>query len=521
MSNKVMEAGDAINLLRDGDTLAISSAGMVGYPDYIIKVLEDHYLAAGHPAGLTLYAGCGHGIPNRYGGDNRFGHPGFLKRLVCSHPDVVPHLREYIERNEIEAYVFPQGVLNQLYRCAAARQPGLLTKIGLGTYIDPRQDGGRLNERAKEELVRLMELDGEEYLFYKSEPVHAAVLRATTADTDGNLTIEEEALRLELLEIALAAKASKGKVIAQVKRVVESGTLRAKDVVVPGELVDAVVVCEEPEVYHAQTAGTVYSPFLSGELRAPGGPSSVRSTPLKPEDIICRRAAYELFPGAVVNIGKGIGDGVGPVAQAEGIGSKVVFTLELGAIGGTPQPKLDFGASQNATSYLAHPAMFDYYHGGGLDITFLGVAQLDEEGNVNVSRFSGRAAGQGGFIDITQTASKVVFCTYFSAKGFRAEVADGRLVIGQEGKVPKFVKRVEQITFNGRMARERGQEVVVCTERCVFRIVEEGVMLTELAPGVDLERDILAHMEFVPLISRELKSMDPRIFRPGHMGCFD
>ena len=521
IKSRVMDISAALDLLNDGDTLAISAAGMVGYPDYVVKCLEDRYIETRHPAGLTLYAGCGHGNPLGYGAGNRFGHPGFVKRFICSHPDVVPHLRKYIESNEIEAYVFPQGVMNQLYRCSAARQPGLLTKIGIGTYIDPRQDGGKINSVTKEELVELMTVDGEEYLFYKSRPINAAIFRGTSADERGNVTIEEEALKLEILEIALAAKASGGKVIAQVKQVVANGALKAKDVVVPGELVDAVVVCNEPETYHPQTAGIVYSPFLSGELRCPPGNVAKPKTVLSAQDIVCRRAVYEIFRGAVLNVGVGIGAGVGAVAAIEGVIDDVTFTLELGAFGGMPQAYPNFGSSVNATSYVAHPSMFDFYHGGGLDITFLGAAQIDAEGNVNVSRFGGRAAGQGGFIDISQTAKKVVFCTYFKAKDFESSVQDGKLVITSEGKIPKFVDKVEQITFNGKLAREEGREVIICSERAVFRLVRDGVMLTEIAPGIDPEKDVIANMSFRPIISEDLKIMDSRIFIPGRMGCFD
>jgi propionate CoA-transferase len=516
-----MDISAALDLLKDGDTIAISAAGMVGYPDYIIKCLEDRYLETGHPAGLTLYAGCGHGNPLGYGAGNRFGHPGFVKRFVCSHPDVVPHLRKFIESDEIEAYVLPQGVMNQLYRCSAAKQPGLLTKIGIGTYIDPRQDGGKINSITKEDIVELMTVDGEEYLFYKSKPINAAILRGTSADERGNITIEEEALKLEILEIALAAKASGGKVIAQVRQVVANGALKAKDVVIPGELVDAVVVCKEPETYHRQTAGIVYSPFVSGELRCPAGDVAKPGKIISAQDIVCRRAVYEIYRGAVVNVGVGIGAGIGAVAAAEGVIDDVTFTLELGAFGGTPQAHPNFGSSINATSYIAHPSMFDFYHGGGLDMTFLGAAQVDAEGNVNVSRFGGRAAGQGGFIDISQTAKKVVFCTYFKAKDFESSVENGKLVITSEGKIPKFVDKVEQITFNGKLAREEGREVVICSERAVFRLVAGGVMLTEIAPGVDPEKDVIANMGFRPIISENLKTMDSRIFTPGRMGCFD
>lgn len=521
MKSKVMGASEAALLIKDGDTIVTTSASMVGYPDYVIKCLEDRYLETKHPSGLTLYAGCGHGNPLGYGADNRFGHPGFLKRTVCTHPDVVPHVRKFIESGEIECYVFPQGVVHQLYRATAAKQPGILTKIGIGTYIDPRQDGGKLNKTTTEDLVELMLIDGEEYLFFRSRPINVAVIRGTTADERGNLTVEEEALKLELLEVALATKASGGKVIAQVKQVAANGSLKAKDVIVPGELVDAVVVCEETDKYHRQTAGTVYSPFMSGELKSAPGTAAKPKTVLDSEDIVCRRALYEIYPGAVVNVGVGIGVGVGTAATIEGIENDVTFTLELGVFGGTPQAKADFGASVNATSYIAHSSMFDFYHGGGLDITFLGAAQIDAEGNVNVSRFGGRAAGQGGFIDISQTSKKVVFCTNFTTKGFESSIEDGRLVIKNEGKVPKFVGKVDQITFNGKLSRDKGQEVLICTERAVFRLVKEGVMLTEIAPGVDIEKDILGNMGFLPIVSDELKVMDSRIFIPGRMGCFD
>ena len=507
MKSKVMGAEQALSMIKDGDTIAISSAGMVGYPDYLSKVLEDMYLRYSHPADLTLFAGCGHGIPNRYGGDERFGHPGFLKRFVGSHPDVVPHMRKFIEDNEIEGYVLPQGILNQLYRCSAAKQPGLLSKIGIGTYIDPRQDGGKLNAKTTEDIVKLAEIDGEEYLFYKSSPINVAMFRATTADENGNISIEEEAQKLEILEMAMAAKASKGVVIAQVKRVVANGHINANNVAVPGD--------------HSQTAGTVYSPYFSGELIKPSSIGAKAKAKLAPEDIICRRAVMELYPGAVVNIGKGVGAGVGPAASVEGIDQNITFTLELGSVGGTPMPKLDFAAAMNPTSFLAHPTMFDFYHGGGLDITFLGAAELDKDGNVNVSKYAGRAAGQGGFIYIRQSAKKVVFCTYFTAKGFKGDVEDGKLVIVNDGAVPKFVNTVEQITFNGKLAAEKKQDVVICTERAVFKLVENGLMVTEIAPGVDLEKDIFAHMGFKPLVSDDLKIMDERIFVPGRMGCFD
>jgi len=516
-----MDVSAALDLIRDGDTIVTTSASMVGYPEYVVKSLEDRFVESGHPGSLTLYNGCGQGSPLRYGASDRFGHPGFLKRTVCTHPNVVPVLGKLIDSNEIEAYVFPQGVLNQLFRCTAAKQPGLLTKIGIGTYIDPRQDGGKLNSKTTENLVELMELDGEEYLFFKTRPINVAIIRGTTADENGNLTIEEEALKLEILEVALAAKASNGKVIVQVKQAAAAGTLKAKEVVVPGELVDAVVVSKEQDEYHRQTAGTVYSPYMSGELLCPPGAVSKPKDVLSSDDIICRRAVFEVRRGALINVGVGVGAAVGAAADVEGVTKDMTFTLELGTFGGTPQSRADFGSAINVTSYVAHPSMFDFYHGGGLDITFLGAAQIDAEGNVNVSKFGGRAAGQGGFIDISQTAKKVVFCTTLTAKGFESAVEGGKLSIIKDGSIPKFVAKVDQITFNGKLSREKGQEVVICTERAVFKLVADGVMLTEIAPGVDLDRDVLGQMGFKPLLADELKVMDGRIFVPGRMGCFD
>ena len=522
MKSKAMDVSQAVALVNDGDTIVTTSASYAGCPDYVLKALEERFLETQHPAGLLLYAGCGHGNPVGDGcADDRFGHPGFLRSTIGSHPDVIKHVRKFIEDNEIEGYVFPQGVIQQLFRCAAAKQPGLMTKIGIGTYIDPRQEGGKLNSKTTKDLVTLMEVDGEEYLFYKTIPVNVAIVRGTSADELGNVTIEEESLKLEILEVALAAKASGGKVIVQVKQVVAANSLKAKDVVIPGELVDALVVCEDIANFHRQTAGTVYNPFQSGELRCPPGEMAKPKPVLAADDLVCRRAVYEIKSGNILNVGVGIGAGVGTAAAIEGIVEDVTFTVEMGAFGGTPQSRANFGAMVNATSYLSHTAMFDYYHSGALDIAFLGAAEIDAEGNVNVSRFGGRAAGQGGFIDISQTAKKVVFCTYFKAKGFESSVVDGKLVINSEGQVPKFVDKVDQITFNGKLSREKGQEVVICTERAVFKLVKEGVMIIEIAPGMDLEKDIIGNMGFKPIISKDLKLMDERIFIPGRMGCFD
>ena len=517
MKNKVMKLEDAISLIKDGDAIVTASGGGIGNPDYLAKGIEDSFLTTGSPNGLTKVSGCGHFC------DARFGHPGILKRFIGAHPGPQAPMIKSINNNDCEAYSMPQGVMQQLFRAIAAKQPGILSKVGMGTYIDPRQECGRLNDAAKDSLSSIMRIDGEDWIFYKTFPINVALIRGTSADENGNISIEEEALKLELLEIALAAKASNGIVIAQVKNVVANGSIKAKDVYVPGEVVDAVVVAQNPEDHHMQTNSTYYSPFRSGELIAPRSAVAPPPKVLNFAEIIARRAVYELRPGAIVNVGLGVGVGVSSVAAVEGMSDRVTFTIELGAIGGTPTPRNDFGATQNPTAFMPHPNMFDFYHAGMLDICFLGSAEVDADGNVNVSRFGEIKAGraQGGFIDISQSAKKAVFCTFFKGGGLKGSVDIGNVSIEQEGNETKFVSAVNQITFSGKQAIEKGQEVVYITERCVFKLTGEGVTLTEIAPGIDLERDILSQMGFKPAISKDLKVMDERIYIPGRMGCFD
>ena len=516
MKTKVMTLEKAIGLIKDGDSVVTAMAGNIGNAAYLTKGVESSFLEKGTPKNLTKYSGCGHR-------DAVFAHPGLLKRFVGSHPGPCDPIMKMIDENAIEAYGLPQGVMQHLYRCTAARQPGLLSKVGMGTYVDPRLEGGRLNGISKDSLSQIMQINGEDYIFYKSFPIDIALLRGTTADENGNISIEEEALKMETLELALAVKSSKGKVIVQVKNVVSNGSIKAKDVVIPGEAVDAVVVAQELETYHMQTNKTFYSPFLSGELKASKSAIAPPPEVLNMTEVVCRRAVYELYPGAVVNVGVGMGVGVCAVAAVEDMVERMTFTVVLGVFGGTPTPRGDFGASRNPTSFISHPSMFDFYHGGGLDIAFLGSAEVDAEGNVNVSRFGEIKAGraQGGFIDISQSAKKVVFCFSLKAGDFKAEVIEGKIKIHEEGREAKFVEKVQQITFNGKLAVERGQEIVYITERGVFKLTKEGVMLTEIAPGIDLEKDILGQMAFKPLVSKELKVMDSRIFKPGRMGCFD
>ena len=506
---KVISAAEAVRKIKSDQTISV--CGFVGssIPEELLVELEHEYVENNKPKDLTLIqrAAIGDGTDS---GVNRFAHEGFLKRIIGGHFNLAPKLGKLISENKLEAYNWPQGTIAQWLRSVSGRKPGLITKVGLDTFIDPRIEGGKLNDITKEDLIEVIELDGEEYLWYKPLPVDVALLRGTTADLNGNISIEHEAVKLELLSYALAAKANKGLVIVQVERLVENGTINPKDVVLPGINVDYIVVASDPS-YQNQSYGTAYQSAYSGETRMPL--SEIPPMPLNPRKIIARRAAMELIPHAKVNLGIGIPEGVSNVANEEGIGDTMTLTVEAGPIGGVPAGGGEFGASANAEAIVDHPYQFDFYDGGGLDIAYLGLAETNQNGDLNVSKFKGRVAGCGGFINITQNTNKVVFCGTFTAKGLKEEVKDGQLVILQEGSIPKFVNKIDQITFSGTFAQKHHQDVLYITERCVFKLGSDGLVLTEVAPGINVEKDILAHMEFRPEISPQLKTMDVRIFK--------
>ncbi len=512
MQDKTVSAADAVSVIRDGDTVCISGFVGVGTPDELLIALERRFLETGHPRDLTLVFAAAPG-DGRDRGLNRLAHEGLVKRGIGGHWSLVPKLAKMAVENRIEAYNLPLGIVSQLYREIAGGKPGMHSRVGLCTFVDPRLQGGRINERTTEDIIRLDVIDGQEWLFYKTFPIDVAFLRATTADPRGNATMEREALKLDATSAAMAAHNSDGVVIVQVERVAVSGSLAPKRVLIPGALVDCVVV-SRPE-NHAQTYATPYNHAFSGELRVPI--DSRAPQPLDERKIIARRAALELPVGGVVNLGIGMPEGVAAVAAEENFLDEVTLTAEPGVIGGMPQGGLDFGAALNPDAIIQQSMQFDFYDGGGIDMACLGMAQTDARGNVNVSKFGPRFAGAGGFINISQNASRLVLAGTFTAAGLKVSVEDGRLRIVQEGRVRKFVREVEQVTFSGEFAAATGQPVLYVTERCVFAGGPDGLTLVEVAPGIDIERDILANMDFEPLID-DPAEMDPRIFRPAPMG---
>ncbi len=508
----IVTAEEAVKRIPSSATVAILGAGGgITEATVIIEALAKRYEETSEPKDLTLYHSTGLGDRNERG-LSLLAQEGLVKRAIGGHWDQSPRLAEMATRNEIEAYNLPMGVMSQLLRAAAAGQPGILTHVGIGTFIDPRQTGGRLNERTTEELVQLMTIGGKEWLFYSAIYPDVAIIRGTTADTDGYITMEDEITFLDILPMAQAVKNNGGIVIAQVQRLVKARTLHPKDVKVPGYLVDAVVVVpEQPQLYSGKV-----NRFMSGDFIAQVG--EVEVPPLTERKVIARRALLEVSSGDVGNVGVGISDGIGLIAQEEGVDEEFTMTVETGPIGGVTAQGIFFGASINNRAVIDMASQFDFYDGGGLDVCFLSFAEVDQDGNVNVSRFNGKIVGTGGFINITSNSQKIVFSGTLTAGGLKAEVDEGKINIKQEGRFRKFIPEVEEITFNGKEAVLQGKEVIYITERAVFRLTEEGLALVEVAPNINVEKDIIPYMGFMPIISQDLKIMDDRLFTDGSMG---
>jgi propionate CoA-transferase len=512
--DKFVTAEEAAALIDDGVTVGlVGGGGGLMEASTVFAAIEQRFLATKHPADLTLVHALGIG-DRKTMGLNRFAHEGMVKRVIGGHWVWSPRMQELARAEKIEAYVLPAGVLMQLYREIGAGRPGLVSPVGLGTFVDPRQDGGRLNAVAKANLVDVVIIDGEEWLRYKSFPIDIAIIRGTYADPQGNVSLIGEAANLDIHAIALAAHNSGGKVIAQVRHAVEAKSLPARQVNVPGALVDAVVV--DPD----QRTGydVAVDPALSGERRGMTPPEPPQ--PFTARQVIARRAAEELRDGVVINYGYGVPDGVAKLVATRGHGDRYYQSIEHGAYGGTLLEGSLFGYARNPTAIIDAPSQFDFYSGGGLDIAFLGFGQIDAAGNVNVSKLGGLPVGPGGFIDIAQNARKVVFCGTFETKGVELATGDGRLHITRHGDVRKMVQHVDQITFAGPQALRQGQQIVYVTERAVFRLTDTGIALVEIAPGVDLMRDVLDRMAFVPVMAQAPATMATAHFeeadRLGH-----
>ena len=513
-AKQIITAREAASQVKDGDTVASSGFVSSAIPEALIKALEERFLETGKPNGVTYFYAGSQGLRDGRGGDH-MAHEGMTKRVIAGHYNTAPALGEKILQGKIEGYNLPQGVLSQLTRDMAARRPGTLTHVGLGAFVDPRLGGGKLNSITKDDMVELVEILGEEKLLYKGFDINVAFLRGSYADEAGNVTMHREIAEGEVTALAQAAKNSGGKVFVQVEKIVPTGALDPRLVKIPRFLVDAIIIADPAD--HEQTYGCEFDPSLTGEERI--SPDSLPPVPLNVKKLIARRAAIELKAGSLVNLGIGIPEFIAAVANEEGIGESIILTVESGPNGGIPQSGARFGASVNPECIIAQHEQFDYYDGGGIDMAFLGMAQADKEGNINVSMFSGRLAGCGGFINISQNAKRVFFCGTFTSRGLDVKIEDGKLIIEKEGLEKKFIDAVEQITFGGAYARQKGQPALYITERAVFELRLDGLWLTEIAPGIDLEKQVLAHMGFTPKMECSgPRLMDGRIFKDEPMG---
>ncbi|MAY40935.1 MULTISPECIES: CoA-transferase [unclassified Neptuniibacter] len=504
---KIITAEQAADQIQSNDMIVTGGFIGIGFAETLAKAIEKRFLEQGQPNNLSLLYAAGQGDAQTRG-LNHFGHEGMIRRVIGGHWGLAPSLGKLAIDNKIEAYNLPQGVICHMFRDIAAGKPGTLTCVGLNTFVDPRFEGGKINVRSEEELVQLLDINGQECLLYKHFPLNIALLRGTTADKSGNISMEREALPLDSLAIAQAVKNSGGKVFVQVEQVTDQHLLTPDRIRIPGILVDHVIISEPED--HPQTFAESFNPAYTGQIRATPEQESI--TELDARKIIARRALMDLQKNSVVNLGIGMPEMIAAVAAEEGKINDFTLTVEPGGIGGQPASGLSFGAVSNAEAVVDQPAQFDFYDGGGLDQAFLGLAETCPEGHVNVSKFGSKLAGAGGFINITQNTQDIYFLGTFTSGKQEIQISDGKLTIISNGKLKKFKKQVQQITFNGEYATQCRQKVTFITERAVFKLTAKGLLLTEIAPGLDLQKDILDQMDFVPLIDDDLTPMDSRLF---------
>jgi propionate CoA-transferase len=509
----VITAEQAAELVEEGQTLVTSGYIGAGFPEHLVVKLGERFRRTGRPGDLTLVHAAGQG-DWRDRGLSHLAVPGMLRRVIGGYFATCPALCDLIAEDLVEAYTFPQGVITQLFRNTAAGKPGVFTHIGLGTFVDPRFEGGKANEVTTENLVELVELGGRELLFYPSLHLDVAFIRATTGDLAGNLSYEREAATLEHLSIAQATRRCGGTVIAQVERLAQPGSLDPRRVKVPGNLVDHLVVA--PPEHHWQTFAEPFNPAYTGDIKAPFESAAPGALPLGPDKVMARRAALEMQRGQVVNMYHGRTEALANVALEEGLLDEIELTVAAGAVGGMPAGGLSYGLALNPEAIIDQASMFDFYHGGGLDLAVLPMLQVDREGNVNATRTGRTLLGCGSFVDISQSAKRLVFIGTHTV-GARMTVEDGQLVIMREGRARRFVESVDQISFSAAQARSRGQHVLYVTERAVFWLGQAGLVLLELAPGVEFSRDVLGQMGFVPRRRKKVTRMKRALFLPGPM----
>ena len=521
MAVKFINAKEAATIIKDSSTVAIDAFISFCLADDILGEIEARFVKEGHPRSLSVVNVAGIGGDGKDRGINHFAHKGLMRRFLCSNLSLANKIYPLITENAFPCFMIPQGVLSHMMRAIASGKPGVITEVGMKTFVDPRVDGGCINDAAKtcdEIPVQLITLNGSDCLFYPAFPIDVAIIKGTKADKKGNISLEKEAMHLEQLEMATAARNTGGIVMVQVDEIVESGDLHPQMVTVPSTLVDDVVL-GSPENTGQHFIDDLPKPVHSWCGDEKIQLEEIKSMPLSLEKIICRRAVFEIREDSFINLGIGVPMNVSTVLNEEGLIKKVSASIESGVMGGVPAPGIATGAAYNPDAILKQPDMFDFYDGGGIDFACLGSAEIDSHGNVNVSRFAGKVPGPGGFINITQGAKNICFMGTFTAGKSDIRIEDGKLTIVKDGPHIKFKKDVNHITFSGENSIDKGRQTVVyITERAVFRLTPEGVTLIEIAPGADLEKDILDKMEFEPVISPDLKLMDEKLFKDQVMG---